>query len=142
MHALSVSSFYLKKKYYKMATSQRHLASALKILILRYSRYLTSHANKLIVCDKHVHGWQRKRHKINVLLATKRRLAQKFVRWPTLTFFVLLQLLVKGKRNKKICINESFSQFKFLISAPCDFFRVFFNVKVAFLSVTYMFRRV
>jgi len=40
----------------------------------------------MIVYDKHVLGRRRKRHKVNALSAIKRRLAQKFARWPTLNW--------------------------------------------------------
>ena len=111
-----------ERKTIKMATSQCHLVNVLKILsadtqvhrnrlkvwilkqqydhkrkyVFKIINLCTSPERKMIVCDKH--GWQRKC--INDILATKRRLAQKFARRPTLNLLYVFIATI-GKRKTK-----------------------------------------
>ena len=88
--------------------------NTLQWLRYQYQNFVCFHKNgenKMIICVKHVLGWQWKLHKVKVFLSTKRWLAQKFG---------------KRKTKWKWHVNKSvFSQFKFLESAPCIFWRFF-----------------
>jgi len=122
-----------------MATSQRHLTSALKIISadpkihqnrLKVSvfwiqkqefdhnrkRYLklfeccTNPERKMIVYYKHVLGRRRKRQKMNALSAIKWGLAQRFALWPTLNCWYVVIATI-GKRKNEIKKDMLTSQF-------------------------------